>query len=80
MQRLPVWGTTLGSRTTRMPKVHLVDAGVKAWQLGLTPEKLVKNDPSVLTEYGHLVETFAARWSRRSGRPAPRRDGVGPTG
>jgi predicted AAA+ superfamily ATPase len=59
IQRLPAWGTTLGSRVTRMPKVHLVDAGVMAWLLGLTPEKLAKSDPSVLTEYGHLVETFA---------------------
>jgi len=30
-----------------------------AWLTGLTPEKIAKNDPSVLTEYGHLVETFA---------------------
>lgn len=59
IQRLPAWGTTLGSRVARMPKVHLVDAGVMAWLLGLTPEKVAKNDPSVLTEYGHLVETFA---------------------
>jgi uncharacterized protein len=59
IQRLPAWGTTLGSRVARMPKVHLVDAGVMAWLLGLTPEKIAKNDPSVLTEYGHLVETFA---------------------
>jgi predicted AAA+ superfamily ATPase len=59
IQRLPAWGTTLGSRVVRMPKVHLVDAGVMAWLLGLTPEKIAGNDPSVLTEYGHLVETFA---------------------
>jgi hypothetical protein len=59
LQRLPAWGTTLGSRVQRMPKVHLVDAGVMAWLLGLTPEKIARNDPSVLTEYGHLVETFA---------------------
>lgn len=59
IQRLPAWGATLGSRVTRMPKVHLVDAGVMAWLLGLMPEKIAKNDPSVLTEYGHLVETFA---------------------
>jgi hypothetical protein len=32
-----------------MPKVHLVDAGVMAWLLGLTPEKIAKDDPSVLT-------------------------------
>ncbi|MEU7819862.1 ATP-binding protein [Catellatospora sp. NPDC049133] len=59
IQRLPAWGTTLGSRIARQPKVHLVDAGVMAWLLGLTPEKIAQNDPSVLTEYGHLVETFA---------------------
>jgi predicted AAA+ superfamily ATPase len=59
IQRLPAWGTTLGSRVARQPKVHLVDAGVMAWLLGLTPEKIAQNDPSVLTEYGHLVETFA---------------------
>ena len=59
VQRLPAWGTTLGSRVARMPKVHVVDAGVMAWLLGLTPEKIAKNDPSTLTEYGHLVETFA---------------------
>jgi uncharacterized protein len=59
VQRLPAWGTTLGSRVARQPKVHLVDAGVMAWLLGLTPEKISSSDPAVLTEYGHLVETFA---------------------
>lgn len=59
VQRLPAWGTTLGSRVAHQPKVHLVDAGVMAWRLGLTAEKIATNDPSVLTEYGHLVETFA---------------------
>jgi uncharacterized protein len=57
--RLPAWGTTLGSRVARQPKLHLVDAGVMAWLLGLTPEKIATNDPAVLTEYGHLAETFA---------------------
>jgi predicted AAA+ superfamily ATPase len=59
VQRLPAWGTTLGSRVARLPKVRLVDAGVMAWLIGLTPEKVAKNDPSTLSEYGHLVETFA---------------------
>jgi predicted AAA+ superfamily ATPase len=59
VRRLPAWGTTLGSRVARQPKIHLVDAGVMAWLLGLTPEKIAANDPSVLTSYGHLVETFA---------------------
>ncbi len=59
IQRLPAWGTTLGSRIARHPKVYLVDAGVMAWLLGLTPAKISQGDPAVLTEYGHLVETFA---------------------
>ena len=59
IRRLPAWGATLGSRVARMPKIHMIDAGVMAWLLGLTPEKIAKNDLSALTEYGHLVETFA---------------------
>lgn len=58
-QRLPAWGTTAGSRVTRQPKVHLVDSGVMAWLTNMTPEKIGRNDASTLTEYGHLVETFA---------------------
>lgn len=59
VHRLPAWGTTLGSRITRHPKVHLVDSGVMAWMLSLTPQKIAVGEPSVLTEYGHLLETFA---------------------
>ena len=57
--RLPAWGTTLGSRVTKHPKVHLVDSGVMAWLLSLTPEKIALAAPAALTEYGHLLETFA---------------------
>jgi uncharacterized protein len=59
IQRLPAWGTTLGSSVARHPKVHLVDSGVAAWLLGLTPAKISQSDPATLTEYGHLLETFA---------------------
>ncbi|GII80886.1 hypothetical protein Sru01_58680 [Sphaerisporangium rufum] len=59
VQRIPAWGTTLGSRVARHPKIHLVDSGVMAWLLGLSPEKIAQGDPAVLSEYGHLVETFA---------------------
>ncbi|HWE91178.1 MAG TPA: ATP-binding protein [Pseudonocardiaceae bacterium] len=59
IDRLPAWGTTLGSRITRQPKVHLVDSGVMAWLLNLTPSKIEQGDPATLTEYGHLIETFA---------------------
>ena len=57
--RLPAWGTTLSSRITRHPKVHLVDSGVMAWLLSLTPQKITQAAPATLTEYGHLLETFA---------------------
>jgi hypothetical protein len=57
--RLPAWGTTLGSRITRHPKLHLVDSGVMAWLLSLTPQKITQATPAALTEYGHLLETFA---------------------
>jgi uncharacterized protein len=59
VQRLPAWGTTLGSRVARQPKVHLVDSGVLAWLLNLTPAKIAEGDPAVLAEYGHLLETLA---------------------
>jgi uncharacterized protein len=59
ISRLPAWGTTLGSRVGRQPKVHLVDSGVAAWLLNLTPAKIAQADPAALTEYGHLLETFA---------------------
>jgi uncharacterized protein len=57
--RLPAWGTTLGSRVTKHPKVHIVDSGVMAWLLSLTPQKIGQAAPATLTEYGHLLETFA---------------------
>jgi predicted AAA+ superfamily ATPase len=57
--RLPAWGTTLGSRVAKHPKLHLVDSGVMAWLLSLTPEKIAQAMPAALTDYGHLLETFA---------------------
>jgi len=59
IHRLPAWGTTLGSRIARQPKVHLVDSGVASWLLNVTPAKIAQADPAALTEYGHLLETFA---------------------
>jgi uncharacterized protein len=59
VHRLPAWGTTLGSRVIKHPKVHILDSGVLAWLLSLTPEKISQADPATLTEYGHLLETFA---------------------
>jgi predicted AAA+ superfamily ATPase len=59
IQRLPAWGTTLGKRITAYPKVHVIDSGLAGWLLGLSAAKINSRDPAVLTEFGHLVETFA---------------------
>jgi len=56
--RLPAWGTTLSSRAAARPKIHVVDSGVAARLLRLSPGKLAQRDPTALTELGHLLETF----------------------
>ncbi len=57
--RLEAWDRTLSARSAALPKVHVVDSGVAARNLRLTPAKLAARDPAALTERGHLVETFA---------------------
>jgi predicted AAA+ superfamily ATPase len=37
----------------------MIDSGLAAWLLGLSAAKISSRDPAVLTEFGHLVETFA---------------------
>ncbi len=56
--RLQAWGKTLRSRVAGKPKVHVVDSGVAARLLRLTPERLARLDPTSLTEFGHILETF----------------------
>lgn len=56
--RLPGWGKTLRSRVSVRPKMHLVDSGLAARLLRLTPTKLATLDPAALTEFGSLLETF----------------------
>jgi hypothetical protein len=56
--RLPAWGRTLTARTAVSPKIHILDSGVAAHLLRLTPTKLAQRDPGALTELGHLIETF----------------------
>lgn len=59
VHRLPAYGRTLSSIVRRSPKMHLVDSGLGAHLLGITQDKLTARDPAALTEFGHLVETFA---------------------
>ena len=55
---LPAWDKRLSARTSAKPKVHLVDSGVAARLLRMTAAKLELRDPTALTEFGHLLETF----------------------
>jgi predicted AAA+ superfamily ATPase len=56
--RLPAWGKLLRARVAKQPKVHVVDSGLAAWLLGSSAAKLASLDPTQLTQFGHLLETF----------------------
>lgn len=58
IRQIPAWGKTLGKRTSETPKIHLIDSGLAARLLHLTPEHLMRREPVALTEFGHLLETF----------------------
>ncbi len=59
VHRLPAWGKTLRSRAVASPKLHVVDSGLAARLLRLTPRRLESKDPTALEQFGHLLETFA---------------------
>lgn len=59
VHRLEAFRRTLGSRLAKSPKVHFIDSGLAANILGVTRRKLELRKPSTLTEFGHVVETFA---------------------
>jgi len=59
IRRLEAWGRTLRARVAGTPKVHVIDSGIAARLLRLRPDKLTRRDPASLTEFGHLLETFA---------------------
>lgn len=56
--RLPAWGKTLRARATATQKIHVVDSGLAARLMLVTPAKLATLDPTALTELGNLTETF----------------------
>ena len=41
-----------------LPKLHVIDAGLAAHLLRLTPEKLGRRDAIAMQEFGHLLEIF----------------------
>ena len=58
VHRLPAWGTTLRARAVSTPKLHIVDSGMAARLLRLSPSKLAQPDATSLQQFGHLLETF----------------------
>jgi len=65
VHQLPAWGTTLTSRTAVSPKIHVVDSGLAARLLRVSPSKLASRDPRSLQQFGHLLETFVVTESRK---------------
>jgi uncharacterized protein len=59
VHRLPAFGRTLSSRVNRSPKIHMTDTGLACYLLDLSEHRLAQRNPHVLTEFGHVVETFA---------------------
>ena len=58
VRRLHAWGRTLRARAAANPKVHILDSGLAARLMGITPQRLSRPDPASLAEFGHLLETF----------------------
>lgn len=58
IERLPAWGKTLRKRAVSSPKLHVIDSGVAARLMRISPEKLATLEPTALTEFGNLLETF----------------------
>lgn len=72
IHRLEPFTRSTGQRAIRSAKVHAVDTGLAAYLVGLTQQKLSGRIPAILTQFGHLVETFAvnelvkqAGWSQQ---------------
>lgn len=58
IERMPAWGKTLRARAVATPKVHVIDSGVAARLLRLTPTKLTTLDATAQTEFGNVLESF----------------------
>jgi len=56
VRRLPAWGRALASRTIKSPKLHVLDSGLAAFLLGLSPAKVATDNASASTEFGHVVD------------------------
>ena len=77
VHRLPAWGKTLHSRATSSPKVHVVDSGLAARLHRIGVAKLAAVDPTVQTEFGHLMETFVVEELRTQASWLPQPHTIG---
>jgi uncharacterized protein len=75
VHQLPAFARTLGARLAKTPKTHLIDSGIAAHLLGVNQRRLELRQPAALTEFGHVLETFAvneilkqAAWSETTVR------------
>ena len=59
IHRLEPFTRSASHRAIRSPKVHAVDTGLAAYLTGMTQQKLSGRIPAILTQFGHLAETFA---------------------
>jgi predicted AAA+ superfamily ATPase len=59
IHRLEPFTRSAANRAIRSAKAHVVDTGLGAHLIGLTSPKLAGRMPAALTQFGHLVETFA---------------------
>ena len=58
VHRVEAWGKTLTSRAVSHPKIHVTDSAIAARLLRLTTQKLNQTNPTVMSEFGHLLESF----------------------
>jgi predicted AAA+ superfamily ATPase len=56
--QLPAWSTNLSARVLKRPKLHLVDSGLAAHLQGITAKRLSPVDPTAVSRFGALLETF----------------------
>ncbi len=56
--QLPAWGKTLRARAASSPKIHVIDSGLAARLMHISPQKLATLNPTALTDFGYLLETF----------------------
>lgn len=75
IHRLEPFTRSAAHRAIRSAKAHIVDTGLAAYLTGLTQQKLSERLPSVMTQFGHLVETFTvnelmkqAGWAQQEAR------------